>query len=373
MTEDFLEEGRDPEENAAASIETDHEGSSTGDAKVHGKHAAAQSKSKVGKRVLIVIGVIVAILLCVAAAFAIAANTLIDQGSRQFAKVEWPEDIKTIEYEGKTYHYNPNVISVCVIGNDKVRHDPGLLFNGQADSINVVAIDTETGKTTVITVPRDTMVEQRVTNYGTEEVVDTEVAQICLSYAYGKSDAFSSESVCLCVSEILNGVPMDYYFTIDELAIPKIADAIGGVTLTPLMDIPEAHAVEGVEMTLKGDDALYYVLMRDTEQDESAELRHRRHQQFIRELASQTIKAVKANPALLTELYDVAAENATTNLDLSQFSYLASIIMDHGISSFESIELVGEVVSNPRTEWEELYLDEDDALRKVLEVYYTES
>ncbi len=263
------------------------------------------------------------------------------------------------------------MISICVIGNDKTRHDPGADYNGQADAIDVMAINTKTGQTTCITIPRNTMVEHWITGVGTENIVGTMVDQLCLVYSEGTSDEFSSKNVCNSVSIILDGVPMDYYFTIQETTIAEIANVIGGVTLVPMDSIPDTNITEGVETTLKGNDAMQYILWRDVFVPESANERHMRQQQFIKALASQTIQAAKANPSIIMDLYNVASANATTNLDASQFSYLASIIMDHGITSFDTVALTGDVIRNDYSGWEELTLDEESTRQVVLNVFYT--
>lgn len=344
---------------------------------VHAQHA--KQKPKTAKRALIALGVVVGIIVVAVCAMAIYFNMMIDQGRSQFAQTEWPEDIRTVEYNGQTYEYNPDIITVCIIGNDKYRHNSGLYFNGQADAVDVIAIDSQTGKTTCITIPRDTMVEQWETDLGTEDIIGTVVQQLCLAYSHGHNNEFSSENVCNSVSIILDGVPIDYYFTIEETAIRTLTDAIGGVTLVPMDTIPVNDVVEGPtggeifegqEITLNGNQAMQYVLWRDTNVSESADRRHMRQQQFIKELASQTIQAVKSNPAFLMELYNVASAEATTNLDASQFSYLASIILDHGITQFDTVALQGEVVQSQVTGWEELTLDEESTRQAVLDIFY---
>ena len=71
-----------------------------------------------------------------------------DQVSTPSELADPMEDSNRVIYNGTTYEYNENVVSVLVLGVDKesVKDDLGYGENGQADSLFVAAIDTVTGQ-----------------------------------------------------------------------------------------------------------------------------------------------------------------------------------------------------------------------------------
>ncbi|WP_172136400.1 LCP family protein [Adlercreutzia sp. ZJ473] len=277
---------------------------------------------------------------------------------------------KTVEYNGATYRLNENIVSICVIGNDQESTAPEEGFNGQADVIMVVALDTETGKITGISIPRDSMVEVNRNYHGTNELYDTRRLQISLAYAYGTTDEESSELVCTAASRILYNIPLSYYYTMSMSAIPALADAVGGVTIEALQTIPETSIQQGETVTLFGDEALRYVSWRDSTEYGTALDRQARQQQFVTALASQALEAAKGNPTVLLDLFNAMSAYSTTNLGAAEFSYLASTVISSGIDSLDLTSLQGEPVHNDESPWEQFILDEDSVYQTVLDVYY---
>lgn len=94
----------------------------------------------------------------------------------------------TVYYNGHTYQRNKNIVSLCVMGYDRDA-DTGTGQAGQAgqaDAIMVLALDMETGKTTCIGIPRDSMVE--VDKYAGDSYLGQETMQICLAFGYGDGE-----------------------------------------------------------------------------------------------------------------------------------------------------------------------------------------
>ena len=279
---------------------------------------------------------------------------------------------KTVVYNGRRYVQNPNVVSICVIGNDKAAHAPSDGFNGQADAVMVVALDTLTGKVTCISVPRDSMVDVNRTYAGTGEFADTQAMQLCLAYAAGATDEQSSELVCTAVSRILYNVRMDYYFTVSADCVAALADAVGGVEVEALQDIPGTGIVQGQAVTLRGDEARRYVCYRDTSRYGTALERQARQQQFVRALAGRALEAAKGNPGVIVDIVSSLSDYSVTNLGAPEVTYLASEVVGRGVSSVDSTSLAGEPVHNDDSPWEQFILDKDAVLQTVLDVYFAD-
>ncbi|WP_165172100.1 LCP family protein [Adlercreutzia sp. ZJ242] len=311
----------------------------------------------------------------------VAAACLINAGRssllQEAATVETSEDAvshddgKTVTYNGKTYRLNENVTSICVIGNDQESSVPAEGFNGQADVIMVMALDTETGEITGISIPRDSMVEVNRNYHGSDKLYDTKRLQISLAYAYGTSDEASSELVCTAASRILYNIPINYYYTISMSGIAALADAVDGVTVEALETIPNTSIREGETVILYGKEALRYVQWRDATEYGSALDRQARQQQFVSALASQALETAKSNPSVLVDLFNTMSAYSTTNLGAAEFSYLASIVVGHGVESLDLTSLQGESVYNEESPWEQFILDKDAVYQTVLDVYYT--
>ncbi|MFR8831962.1 MAG: hypothetical protein ACLVHC_11490, partial [Eggerthella lenta] len=98
---------------------------------------------------------------------------------------------RTIEHDGHTYAYNENIVSVVVMGYDKSLHANSTAGSGQADAVMVLALDTKTGKATVIGIPRDSMVD--VGEFVGDAFIGQEKMQLCLAFSYGDGAHTSCE------------------------------------------------------------------------------------------------------------------------------------------------------------------------------------
>ncbi|WP_165055278.1 MULTISPECIES: LCP family protein [unclassified Adlercreutzia] len=345
----------------------------------------SQESLRAGKRKRIVIGVILAAIAVIALA-AIAFASFLNAGKGSLVKAD-TGDAKTVEHQGVTYRLKDNMASICVIGSDFENggeHLDG--FNGQADATMVVALDTETGEAACIAIPRNSMVDVNLQHGG--DFRGTKRMQICLAYALGEDDEEGGELMCTTVSRLLYNIPIEHYYTISISGFDALTDAIGGVEVEALEDIPYTDIKKGDVVTLHGADggeqivfdsedvnwtggtAAWYVRYRDMHEMNSPLARQAREQQFVRAFASQALEAAKSNPSVITDLYNTAAEYSTTNLEASEFAYLASVLTEHGIGTINLITLEGEMTFNDESEWEQYIIDRDALYQTVLDVYY---
>lgn len=286
---------------------------------------------------------------------------------------------ETITYNGKEYVYNSDVVTIAFIGVDKreLGLDDGLVGTaGQADANIIVAINTKTGKTKAIAVPRDTMVEVDVySDKGT--FLRSDEKQICLSFAYGNGTDTSAQNTVTSLSRILYNVPINKYFALDLNGIAPINDAIGGVTVTSLYDFKNVDISKGDEVHLTGDLTEIYVRTRDMDNIEASLNRTARQVQYIKAFASQLAPAVMKDFSIVSKLYNTAMEYSTTNITLSDATYLASLLVSKGISDFETTTIEGEMkksdnVENADIVFAEFYPDEDKLMELVLDTFYTQ-
>ena len=339
--------------------------------KKHRRHA-----KKKGTRRLVIIAVVILALLLIAVGSVIAlvkmgeqsvknANTATDVQSEGVAYDEG----KTVEYNGKLYRLNENMASICIIGYDR-RTEQVVAGKsvGQADAIMVLAANLETGKATAIAIPRDSMVEVGEFIGGNYAGIDT--MQLCLAFAYGDGGETSSQYTTAAVSRVLYNMPVNNYISLDLNSIGELANAVGGVSLTPLQTIPDTNIVKGQSTVLFGSNALKYMQWRDTSVLNSSLDRQARQSQFVQAFSKQALNEAKGNVGVLVDLFNIASNNGVTNLSVSDFTYLASTLLNTGISDVEVVTLQGEMKQG--NVYAEFYLDKTNVYETVLSVYYHE-
>lgn len=300
--------------------------------------------------------------------------------SKKEAKITVIEDAvsedsgQTITYKDKTYKLNPNLISVVFLGVDKTLAESNNIGEaGQADAIYILTYDTVSQKCKIIPVSRESMVDVQLYS-SNNEAIGIEQMQLCLAYAYGADEKTSAENTISSLSKLFYNIPFDSYITLDWNAIVPLTDAIGGIKLNILEDVPAYNPIfrKGENVTLTGEDALTYVRSRDMESLNSNNDRLARQKQFLTSYLSQFITKAKKKPSTVTKLLNVADEYMYTNLSSNKIVYIASEILpninDTGDIDFLSIQgktKQGDVYA-------EFYPDDANLYETILNVFYNE-
>lgn len=300
-----------------------------------------------------------------------------NQGKNDLTAVENTEYQETIEYNGETYVYNDDIIAIAFLGIDK--RELGLDNNivgtaGQADADIVLTIDTKTGKAKAIAIPRDTMVD--IDLYSDSGIfLRSEQLQLCLSYAYGNGKETSATNTTTAISRILYDVPINKYLALDLDGIAPINDSIGGVTVTSLYNFDNLGIKEGDTVHLQGDLTEAYVRQRNMDSVDASLNRTARQVQYIKAFAAQLLPSVMEDFSVVTKLYNTASNYSTTNISLSNATYLASLVLSKGVTSFESTTIEGEMKLSDKPDkngfvYAEFYPDKDKLMQVVLDTFY---
>lgn len=284
---------------------------------------------------------------------------------------------EVIEYNGEAYAYNEDIVAIAFIGVDKrdLGLDNGVIGTaGQADTDIVMTVDTSTGRAKAIAVPRDTMVD--VDLYSESGIfLRSENMQLCLSYAYGNGTDTSAQNVTTSLSRILYNVPISKYFVLDLNGIEPINDAIGGVTLTSLYDLPAHSIKKGDTIHLEGDLTEAYVRTRNFDTVDASLNRTARQVQYIKAFTAQLVPAIMQDFSVVNKLYSTASKYSTTNISLSNATYLASFLVSKGVTEFETVTLEGEMKASDKIDYKdyvyaEFYPDSDKLMEVVLDTFY---
>ena len=282
---------------------------------------------------------------------------------------------KTLKYNGKTYKYNEDVIFIAFMGVDKNELDSeeGVAHSaGQSDTNMLIAVDTESGKMSLVIIPRDSMAEVNIYNAEGKQVGITKL-QLCLAYSYGDGRETSCENVLKSMERLLYGIEINNYYSLDLKGIGALNDAVGGVEVVCLETLKN-FCYEGEVKTLRGRQAQIYVQRRDTTTFNSDALRRQRQIQYAKAFAAKAFAAIKEDYTMAADLYSIASDYACTNFDITRFTYLVSVIIDKydsfSISEDDIYVLPGEAKMGQT--YMEVELDRDAVFETILKVFYKE-
>lgn len=278
-------------------------------------------------------------------------------------------DGKTVNYNGKTYRLNENITSIACMGVDKENlglYGGKIGTGGQSDTNMVLALDTVSGKVTVISIPRDIMVDIGV--YTTKgEYVGVENRQLCLAYAYGDGKHTSCKNAVEAIQRVLFGIPINSYISLDIEGIGPINDAVGGVTVVSPETIADFTA--GQAVTLYGSRAVDFVRAR-ADDTEASLRRLNRQTTYVKAFASTAVNSAMNDLSTITRLYNTATQYSCTNVDLSSVTYLATKLMSQGVNGLETATVPGEMKLGEK--YAEFYMDTRAAYEMILDIFYNE-
>lgn len=281
------------------------------------------------------------------------------------------EDGSTIEYNGKLYRLNPDVVSLLFIGidRDELGSDNDVVgTGGQADAVYLVTINTKNQEYKVISISRDTMTDIGV--YSSEgKYIGIQKKQLCLSYAYGDGKESSCENTVRAVSSLFYNIPIQSYFALERSAVPALNDMIGGVTV-PVYD--ESGKDTGKTTTLFGQDAYDYVHYRDLSRLDSNNIRMTRQVAYIKAFIKKMISAASTDLNVALNFFNTASEYSSTNLNTSIVTYYATNVLSKGADiDIDYVKLPGKITKN-KSGNAEFHHDKDELTKLVIETYYEE-
>jgi LCP family protein required for cell wall assembly len=179
-------------------------------------------------------------------------------------------------------------------------------FDGLTDTMMLIRFNPETKKVVMLSIPRDTRIE--IPGHG--------VGKINEANANG-GPALSAKTV----SQLLGGIGVDRYVTINVQGVQALVDALGGVTVTIPKDMKYQDDSQHLYVNLKagkqhlnGDQALQLLRFRNDEMGDIG--RVQRQQMMIRALTDQTL-----NPgtiARMPQILSAIRAHIDTNLTVEE-------------------------------------------------------
>lgn len=284
-------------------------------------------------------------------------------------------DPSVVKYKGKEYRYKDGMITILCMGIDKSEEtfekQSVSGASGQADTIFLLAMDTEQKEINIIAVSRDTMVMMKNFDAAGKETGVSE-NHLGLAFAYGDGQEKSCQLMQEAVSTLFYDLPIHGYGAILLDAIAPLNDCVGGVTVTIPEDLTKLDPafVQGASVTLSGEQARKFVQSRDTEQAGSNQARMSRQKQYLMSFVNAAFQAIKKNPTLVAEMYKQLDGQMITNIGVNEATYLASEMLGMKFSQENIYQVEGEIVQG--SVYEEFHADDEKLTQLVIDIFYEE-
>lgn len=212
-----------------------------------------------------------------------------------------------------------NILYILFLGIDRMEDRDSWLGVYRSDTIALAAVNPDTGKIKVLSIPRDT--------YTYIPVAD-KMDKINHAYAFGGMGDSGSQCSLDAVNHFIKSPNVSSYFTMDMEAVPQIIDDMGGIEVDADVEIyEEGIDIERGKQTLNGQQALRYVTWRNTPEADIGRIKRQQHfmKAFLDKLCDED-QLVKAAAIILDH-----SQYIHTNLSLDQIIALAGALK--GISS----------------------------------------
>lgn len=297
---------------------------------------------------------------------------------------EKADELETNEilYKEGDYIFNEDLVTVLVMGIDKEtvteiggqsweEEEEGGYAGGQADALFLLIINPHDKNVYVIAINRNSMAEVDVFDEaGNYQGIFTK--QIALQHGYGDGKEESCLRQVKAVSRMFHGIPIHAYAAVSMDAIPELNDLIGGITVEVLDDIiyPEydMDLHQGETVTLLGEQAYWYVRLRNENIFNSNELRLQRQKQYMTTFAAEAKNQAMSDIRVAIDLYRAVRKYMVTDIDLNEFTYMATEYMDYEFDRENMYSLQGETIQG--NNFEEFYVDEDAMQDLIIKLFY---
>ncbi len=276
------------------------------------------------------------------------------------------------EYNGKTYVVRTGLTPILLIGVDRGENAVeqwGYQQGGQADFLLLIVIDSSEKKVRMLQIDRDTITD--VETLGVlGNVIGTRKLQIALSHSYGKTPQDNCNYTIQTVSNLLQGEPLDLYFSLNMASVAKFNDLLGGVTVTMQEDhtLINPAFTKGATLHLMGQDAYDYVHSRQYVDDGTNVSRMARQRNYML-AAKDTLLSRLKESGFVDTLFDTLGSDLVTNVSRGR------LINEAAKASQYEVEEITQMVGERRIGvdgYMEFYADEQFLIDWVLSVFYRE-
>ena len=258
---------------------------------------------------------------------------------------------------------------VMVLGIDEygpVQASGSYNNSGDADMVALAVIDESEKKVRILGLNRDTMVEMPVLGIGGRPA-GTAYQQLTLSHTYGSGLEDSCENTRTTVSDLLYGLRIDYYVSMNMDAIQIANDAVGGVTVTVEDDFSQVDpTILPGEMVLYGEQAVRFVQTRKGVGDQLNISRMNRQEAYLCGFVQAMRERLDESDGFALSVYEQVSDYIVTDISANAFSGMVQRYADYELAEFVTPQ--GENVMGG--EYYEFHLNEEALDELILRLFY---
>ena len=282
------------------------------------------TKKKMATWKKVIIGVVVAIIVIIAAGMGYVYSTL-----NKTNKVKLDNDSLGLNQNTQSTDKKDDIINIALFGLDAPNGEVG-----RSDADLILTIDKKHHKLKLTSIMRDSYVD----------VKDHGMTKLTHAYAYGGPE------LALNTINTNFDLAIDKFITVNFTSLPKVIDKLGGVdiNLTPgdlkymngyIKNLDNINKTDSPDINstgmhhLDGTQALAYCRIRYDGGDQRRTQRQRTVLQAVFKKMKDT--SVTQYPAILNELLPLV----TTNISANEFISLGKDIVDTGATQFEDLKV----------------------------------
>ena len=277
-------------------------------------------------------------------------------------------ETRWITRDGVRYYPRQDIVTVLLMGIDRDDVVAGDDSDREhtADMIALLVLDEKAQQGKILLLNRDTMVMMSgLDDLGREQ--GKYFSQLALSHAYGSGREDSCENVRNTVSNMLYGITIDHYVSLNMGGIAAVNDALGGVTVHVTDDFSAIDPSIGMgEVTLRGQQALNFVRTRKGLGDQLNISRMERHKSYFDGFMAALQAKLTEGSRFAFSLYEQAAPYMVTDCSTNVISSMLEKYADYEIVEIVSPE--GENIKGER--YMEFYADEEALDSLILRLFY---
>lgn len=278
---------------------------------------------------------------------------------------------KTIVRDGIAYYPRQDITVVMVLGIDQYGAvvSSGVYNNpGASDVVMLLILDESNETCSVLTLNRDTMVEMPVLGVGGKQA-GTVYQQLALAHTYGTGLEDSCENTRTTVSQMLGGITIDHYISMNMDAVAILNDAVGGVTVNVADDFSQIDpTITQGEVTLRGEQALHFIRTRKDVGDQLNVTRMERQREYMNGWTSSFKIRLEQNPEFLLTAYEDVSDYVVTDCSVNVLTDMMERYAEYSLDTIVTPE--GDNVKGEK--YYEFYADEEKLKDLALELFYAE-
>ncbi|MFI7338630.1 LCP family protein [Streptomyces sp. NPDC050085] len=258
------------------------------------------------------------------------------------------------------------VLNILVLGSDSRSGKENEKLGGgdsggaRSDTAMVVHLNADRSRATVVSIPRDTLVERPSC-----PTQDGGVTAPAYNAMFNSAYAVGGPVCAVKTVEQLTGVRMDHYLEIDFAGFAKLVDALGGVDVTTDQDIDDdlSHLhLDAGDHHLDGEQALAFARTRHGVGDGSDLGRIELQQQLVKSLLDEAAgSGLLTDPTRLYQVADAATGSLTADTGLDSLSELSGLARSLGGLSADDVKTVTMPVVRAPSDANRVVADEPEA------------